>query len=190
MELFFQIPQGYDLVSNFMTLEQWLYMVIIPLAIVFVVTFYIGLERQNVGKAAGISAHVLVGIASLMIAVIQRIMFFNEVNAGIDPQGQRIIAQVVSGIGFIGAGVIMKDTRNIIHGITTAATLWFSAMLGLVVGSGFLYEGAFFGLFIMLFITIRDVKRGFNPLRAQKNSIGARIGPKYPINIQVSEEEK
>lgn len=190
MEMFFQVPEGYDLVSKFMTLDQWIYVVFIPLAIVFAVTFYIGLERQNVGKAAGISAHVLVGIASLMIAIVQRIMFFNEVNAGIDPQGQRVIAQVVSGIGFIGAGVIMKDTRNIIHGITTAATLWFSAILGLVVGSGFLWEGGFFGLFVILFITIRDVKRGFNPLRAQKNSIGSRIGPKHPIKIQVSEEEK
>lgn len=190
MNLLFNLPEGFKLVSDFLTWEEWLYVIILPLAIVFAVTFYIGLERQNVGKAAGISAHVLVGLGALMISLVQRIMYYDQINAGVDPEGQRVIAQVVSGIGFIGAGVIMKDNKSIIHGITTAATLWFSALLGIVCGSGHLWEGAFFGLFVIIFITIRDLKRGFNPLRAQKNSISSRLNPNEKRRVQVSEEEK
>lgn len=190
MNLLFDLPEGFKLVSDFLTWEEWLYVIILPLAIVFAVTFYIGLERQNVGKAAGISAHVLVGLGALMISLVQRIMYYDQINAGVDPEGQRVIAQVVSGIGFIGAGVIMKDNKSIIHGITTAATLWFSALLGIVCGSGHLWEGAFFGLFVIIFITIRDLKRGFNPLKANKNSISSRLNPNEKRRVQVSEEEK
>src|SRR5690554_5843700 len=117
MFLLANIPPASDLIQSFMTWDQWLYLVIIPTVIVFLVTFYVGLERQNVGKAAGISAHVLVGLASMMIAILQRLLYYEQSMIGHnEPEAQRIIAQVVSGVGFIGAGVIMKDTNNIIHG--------------------------------------------------------------------------
>ncbi len=155
---------------------DWLMVVFLPLIIVFVVTAYVGLERQNVGKAAGISAHVLVGLSATAIAIIQRLMFISQTEAGIsDPEGQRVIAQVVTGIGFIGAGVIMKDTHNIIHGITTAATIWFAALLGIVLGSGYILIGSILGGFVMLFMTLRDLKRGVNPFVPHPNSASQRL---------------
>lgn len=166
------IPDNHNLIESILNWDEWLYMIIIPGIITFLITFIVGLERQNVGKAAGISAHVLVGLSSMMIAVIQRFMFFQQFGVGIaDPEGQRIIAQVVSGVGFIGAGVIMKDRGNVIRGITTAATLWFSAVLGLILGSGYIYEGLAFGLFVVIFITLRDLKRGFNPLKPRVKQV-------------------
>ncbi|CDR31527.1 putative Mg(2+) transport ATPase [Acholeplasma oculi] len=166
MHTLFQMPDGYDMIQSFLTWEQWLYMILIPGFVVVIVKFFIGMERQNVGKAAGISAHILVGLSALMISFVQRASYLSEVANGIgDPEGQRIIAQVVTGIGFIGAGVIMKDSRNIIHGITTAATIWFSALLGIVLGMGYLYEGTLFGVFVVLFIFLRDLKRGVNPFK-------------------------
>jgi putative Mg2+ transporter-C (MgtC) family protein len=188
MDFLVTIPEGADLIESFMTIEQWLFMVIIPTIIVFAVTFYVGLERQNVGKAAGISAHVLVGIGAMMIAIMQRIMLYNQMEMGANAEGQRVIAQVVSGIGFIGAGVIMKDGNHIIHGITTAATIWFSAMFGLLLGSGYLYEGIFFGVFVVLFITIRDLKRGFNPLKARVTSASAQLKRRPKIEVIQSDE--
>ncbi len=171
---------------------DWLIIVIIPLSVVLIFTAFVGLERQNVGKAAGISAHVLVGVSATAIAIVQRLMFYSQSQQGItDPEGQRIIAQVVAGIGFIGAGVIMKDTKNIIHGITTAATLWFAAILGIVVGSGYVFVGLIFGLFVVIFMTLRDLKRGINPFIPHPHSTSQRIKDNllHP-ETELSEEDK
>lgn len=156
----------YDLNLGFMDI---LMKIILPLVLAFVVGGFVGLERQNVGKAAGLSSHILVAMASAGIAVMQRLMFEHQIylqstGVMIDPEGQRIIAQVVTGIGFIGAGVILKDSSHVIKGITTAATIWFTAMTGLILGSGYILIGSILGVFIIIFILARDFSRGFNPL--------------------------
>lgn len=141
--------------------------ILLPLAIVFVVSFIIGLERQNVGKAAGISAHVLVGLSTASIAIMQRFMLFEHILTGeqVMSEGQRIIAQVITGVGFIGAGVILKDHGNIIRGITTAATIWTVAMIGILLGSGYIVLGSILSVVILIFMISRDLKRGINPLK-------------------------
>ena len=83
-------------------------------------------------------------------------------------QGQRVIAQVITGIGFIGAGVIMKD-KFTVKGLTTAATIWTTAMIGLVLGSGYLILGTALGLIVCLFILIRDLNRGINPFKPYRS---------------------
>ncbi len=148
--------------------------IIVPLVIAFIIGAFVGLERQNVGKAAGLSSHILVAMASAGIAIMQRLMFEHQIylqstGIQIDPEGQRVIAQVVTGIGFIGAGVILKDQQQVIRGITTAATIWFTAMTGLILGSGYILIGSILGLFIIIFILTRDIKRGFNPLVPKDN---------------------
>ena len=156
-----------------LTLTEILVKVILPLFITFFVAAFVGLERQNVGKAAGFSSHILVAMAAAGIAIMQRLMFEYQIDLQatgvvIDPQGQRVIAQVITGIGFIGAGVIMKDQANVIKGITTAATIWFVVMIGLILGSGYIVIGTILGLFVVVFILTRDITRGFNPLRPQE----------------------
>ncbi|MBU1141808.1 MAG: MgtC/SapB family protein [Firmicutes bacterium] len=155
-----------------LSLTEILLKIFLPLAITFFVAYFVGLERQNVGKAAGLSAHVLVAMGAAGIAIMQRLMFEHQIflqNSGllIDPEGQRIIAQVITGIGFIGAGVIIKDQTNVVKGITTAATLWFMAMIGLIFGSGYVLIGSILGVFIVVFIAIRDIHRGFNPFKGK-----------------------
>lgn len=152
-----------------LSLMDLLLKVIVPLLIAFVVGAFVGLERQNVGKAAGLSSHILVAMASAGIAIMQRLMFEHQLflestGVNIDPEGQRVIAQVITGIGFIGAGVILKDQSQVIKGITTAATIWFTAMTGLILGSGYVVIGSILGAFIIIFILARDFSRGFNPL--------------------------
>ncbi len=157
----------YDLQLSF---NQILFMIIIPIALTYVFSGFVGLERQNVGKAAGLSSHVLVGIGAAGIAIMQRLMFQYQLdNNFTNPEGQRIIAQVVTGVGFIGAGAILKDHAHI-RGITTAATLWFSAMVGVVLGSGYLVLGSILGVFMVVLILVRDIVRGLNPFKSQIGS--------------------
>jgi putative Mg2+ transporter-C (MgtC) family protein len=149
--------------------------VLLPLVITFLVAAFVGLERQNVGKAAGLSSHILVAMGSAGIAIMQRLMFEHQIflqstGIAIDPEGQRIIAQVITGIGFVGAGVIIKDQSHVVKGITTAATIWFTAMIGLILGSGYIMIGALLGAFVIIFILLRDISRGFNPLKPKVKS--------------------
>lgn len=135
--------------------------IMLPLAISVFYSFLIGLERQNIGKSAGISAHILIAVSTTMLGIVQLFMFEHQGgNSAAD--NQRLIAQVLPGVGFIGAGVIMKGQKNII-GLTTAATIWATAMMGLVAGSGYILTSLIFGGFLVLFIYTRDLKRGINP---------------------------
>lgn len=148
---------------------DWLYAVVLPLLIMFIFAFYIGLERQNVGKAVGISTHVLVGITSVTVSIMQRIMFrYLELQGKADGSaGQRIIAQIITGVSFIGAGVVLKTDKGV-KGLTSAASIWATAGIGIVLGSGYLLVGGLVALFIMMFITIRDLSRGVNPFKPGK----------------------
>lgn len=160
------IPQsGIYEFATLNTFSDYLIKIIIPIAIMLIYTLFVGLERQNMGKAAGISAHTLVGLSSVCLSIVQRLMFeyaihYNHNNI----QGQRIIAQIVTGVGFLGAGVIMKDKLSV-KGLTTAATIYSAALLGIIVGSGYLIIGAIMAAIIIIFILIRDIKRGHNPFK-------------------------
>ncbi len=104
----------------------------------------IGWERKNKGKPVGIITNILVCLGATVLAIYQQLL-----HTGIEIHGfslliannyssneGRIVAQIVSGIGFLGAGTIMRD-KNSVSGITTAATLWIMACLGIVIGSGY-----------------------------------------------------
>ncbi|VEU80059.1 MgtC/SapB family protein [Haploplasma axanthum] len=159
------IIKDIDIFKDFQTLGL---KILLPLVIAFIVAGYVGLERQNVGKAAGISAHILVGLAATGIAIFNRLIFDWQIELAIQghdvrPEGQRVIAQVLAGVGFIGAGVILKDKFNVIRGLTTASTIWSVAIIGVILGSGYILLGSLLGIIIMIFITIRDISRGVNP---------------------------
>jgi len=154
------------ILDSTISLEQLFYVILLPLFLTSVIAYFIGFERQKIGKAAGISSHMLVAFASAAIAIMQRLLYEYEIQqlGMTEVQTQRIIAQVLTGIGFIGAGVILKE-KGSIKGITTATTIWSSAIIGLILGSGFIVLGLIVGLFIFLFIFLRDLARGFNPFR-------------------------
>lgn len=98
----------------------------------------IGNERGRHGSAAGLRTHILVCIGSAMTAL-TGIYVAEATGAGGDVL--RIPAQVISGIGFLGAGMIIVKNNNVITGLTTAAGLWATAAIGIAVGYGF-YAGA------------------------------------------------
>jgi putative Mg2+ transporter-C (MgtC) family protein len=101
---------------------------VIKLMLALVIGFLIGLERESRGKDAGISTHAL---------VIMGAMLFTYLSGIVDPLStSRISAQIVTGIGFLGAGLIIKDGASV-RNLTTAAGLWFAAAIGMAIGYGY-----------------------------------------------------
>jgi putative Mg2+ transporter-C (MgtC) family protein len=99
------------------------------LAIVFGAV--VGAERQLSGKAAGLRTNILICLGAAVFTIISR-----EMGGGHSDSITRIAAQIVSGIGFLGAGAIIQD-RGGVHGLTTAATIWLVASIGMACGAGF-----------------------------------------------------
>jgi len=111
----------------------------------------IGSDRGRHGRAAGLRTHILVCVGSTM-TVLLGLYSVQVLGVGGDPL--RVSAQVVSGIGFLGAGTILTRNHTHVTGLTTAAGLWATACLGLAVGAG-LYSAAVVGwLVIMVTITV------------------------------------
>lgn len=107
----------------------------------------IGLDRGRHGRAAGLRTHILVCLGAAMTTMIG-LYVSNELGSPGDPL--RMGSQVVSGIGFLGAGTIMIRNRSHITGLTTAAGLWATACIGLGIGVGF-YEGVLIAFCVVVF---------------------------------------
>lgn len=97
---------------------------------------FIGIERELSDKAAGLRTNILICVGSCLFMIVSR-QFLGQASA--DPT--RIAAQIVSGIGFLGAGAIMRDGEHV-TGLTTAATIWVVAAIGMAVGYGSYQIGA------------------------------------------------
>ncbi len=123
---------------------------LVGLGISIVLGFIIGLERESRGKDAGISTHIL---------VIGGSMLFTLISAMVDPAStSRIASQIIPGIGFLGAGLILKEGGNV-HNLTTAASLWFSAAIGMAIGFGFYTVAIIAGVACMLIPRIPGIRK-------------------------------
>ncbi len=115
----------------------------------------IGYERQSRRKSAGLRTNVLVCLGSCLI-MIMSIELYQDVEGKTNADPARLAAQVVSGIGFLGAGAIMKEGLSV-TGLTTAACLWVVAGVGLAVGAGY-YSGALIST-ALVFVTLGSLSR-------------------------------
>lgn len=102
----------------------------------------IGWERGHRNKQAGLKTHLLVALGSALITVTSIYGFLPYLKPGTPFDPTRIPAQIVSGIGFLGAGAILRRSDWIVQGLTTAATLWVVAGIGIAAGSGFYFPAA------------------------------------------------
>ncbi len=99
----------------------------------------LGYERERHGISAGLRTNILVCVSAALMMIVSKYFYYkpgeiiDNINIGLDPS--RIAASIISGIGFLGAGVIIKE-RGSIRGLTTAATLWYNAGLGMACGAG------------------------------------------------------
>lgn len=117
----------------------------------------IGVEREMKNRAAGFRTHIIVSVGACLIMLIG-VDAIGEISSDNARDVARMAGQVVSGIGFLGAGTILQK-KDGVSGLTTAATLWLSAAIGLAVGIGY-YEGAIIATVICL-ITLVSLK-GFS----------------------------
>lgn len=105
------------------------------LGIAFVLSAIIGVERQRKLKSAGLRTHTLVGLGSAVFTLVSAYGFSHVVGADVILDPSRIAAQIVSGIGFLGAGVIFVR-KGSVSGLTTAASIWVTAAIGMACGAG------------------------------------------------------
>ncbi|MDR6883318.1 MgtC/SapB family protein [Bacillus sp. 3255] len=130
----------------------------------------IGFEREWSNHAAGLRTHILVCIGSaaiMLLSIYGFNQFVYEANVRIDPA--RLAAQVITGIGFLGAGAIMRNGSTV-SGLTTAASIWVVAAIGLCVGAGFLYCAvlATFMVLVSLFVLNKWEKHLFRHRKHQE----------------------
>lgn len=108
---------------------------LVLLVLAFVLSAVIGIERQRQLKSAGLRTHTLVGLGAAVFTLVSAYGFENVLGADVVLDPSRIAAQIVSGIGFLGAGVIFVR-QNVVNGLTTAASIWVTAAIGMACGAG------------------------------------------------------
>ena len=120
----------------------------IRLLFALAVGLIIGIDRERKRRVAGIKTHILVCLGSALVMITSQYMMltFGEVAADVSRMG----AQVISGVGFLGVGTIIVTGRNQVKGLTTAASIWVCACVGLAAGIGFI-EGVVIVLILLVF---------------------------------------
>lgn len=151
--------------------QTWLQ--VAELGLAFVLSALIGLEREIRQKSAGLRTYTLVGFASALIILISKYGFTDILKENLvvlDPS--RIAAQIVSGIGFIGGGLIFVH-RDVVRGLTTAAIIWLTAAVGMACGAGL--------PFLALFVTAAHflVVYGYTPLARRILAERAQLHVRY-----------
>ena len=117
---------------------------LLGLLICFLLSFLLGIERQYRRRFLGLRTMILVSVGSYLF------VSFSFLLTGYQTDASRIAAQVVAGIGFLGAGVIMKDDKNSkVRGLTTAATLWCDSSIGVLCAGGFIKEAIVASLVVL-----------------------------------------
>lgn len=153
------------LLQNFIQLEP--IDVLIKLILIYILAGFIGLERAALSKPAGFRTHVLVGMSAVLTVVCAHKIA--EIAGSTD--FSRIPAQLLSGIGFLGAGTVLKDGFNV-KGLTTAASLLAITCIGLCVGAGLYLSGII--ATAVVYVVLKH-----------SSSISEKVGHFHPINLYV-----
>ena len=130
-----------------LTQVDWL----IRLIIAGICGYAIGYERNSRSKNAGIRTHLIVSLSAALMIIVSKYGFMDIINlqgVGLDPS--RVAAQVVSGIGFLGAGMIFVHNQSV-NSLTTAAGIWATSGIGMAIGSGLYFIGVAATLLIIIF---------------------------------------
>ncbi len=145
------------------------------ISVCFLLSFLIGIERQYRRRIIGLRTSILVSIGSFLFVTFSINVGSNDIS--------RIASQVVTGMGFLGAGVILKDGKKV-RGLTTAATLWCDAAIGVLVAGGAIFE-AIIGTIVILFSNI--ILRYINKL---VNNISGSREIEYEYNLDLNINNK
>ena len=146
-----------EFLNKFVDLEPGVLEVLLRLACAMLVGLVIGTEREYTHRPAGMRTHILVALGACTVSILGEYIFMHY-STEADPA--RLSAQVVTGVGFLGAGTIMREGVNV-KGLTTAASVWAVACLGIAAGFGH-YSLAIAGMvLIFLTLTVFEWLQGF-----------------------------
>ncbi|MBQ9762639.1 MAG: MgtC/SapB family protein [Oscillospiraceae bacterium] len=152
-----------DILDSF-RLEPGVWQICLRLLCAMVVGLVIGTEREYTNRPAGMRTHVLVALGACVVAITGQMLHF-QYNSG-DPA--RLAAQVITGVGFLGAGTILREGASV-KGLTTAASVWTVACLGIAAGFGY-YPIALCGMvFMLITLTILEFFQHRLPGRNQSH---------------------
>lgn len=139
--------------NDYINMEPGLVHIALRLACAMLVGIVIGLEREYTHRPAGLRTHILVALGACAVSITGEMIFRHYSLAGAMPDPARLSAQVITGVGFLGAGTIMKEGASV-KGLTTAASVWAVACLGIAAGFGY-YALTLLGMvFIMVTLTL------------------------------------
>lgn len=171
------------MISEFINSETFKVSIVIIFKIIVCVILVgaIGYNREKKGMVVGIRTHVMVGLVGLLIQITS--LEYYRINGG-DNDVFRLAGQYISGIGFLGAGTILKDKRSV-KGLTTAASICLVAIIGLAVGSGIYLASILVTLVAYAFLN--DIFRIKNLITISRNS-HAHIEVRISENISVTVE--
>ncbi len=158
--------------------------ILVRIILAVLLAFIPGIERELTGKFAGLRTHILVSLGACVFTLLSIYGFQMKIGQEVLVQNDpaRIAAQVITGIGFIGAGTVMRHGSNV-FGITTAATLWMCAAIGMSCGCGEYITAIIASVATLLvLISIRSLEKNF----LSKRKIFYTV---YEINLSVSIDE-
>jgi len=141
---------------------QWLAQDAVKLLVAVLLGGAIGVEREIVGKPAGLRTNILIAVGSTLITITS--VRFAAQYEGTDPS--RIAAQIVTGVGFLGAGSILQSRASVV-GLTTAATIWAVAGIGIAIGAGYIPIAFAATLIILLCLTLLRPLEGWTVRRRE-----------------------
>lgn len=140
--------------TSFLQTELWVQLeFLLRIVVAGVCGLFIGLERKNRLKNAGLKTHLLIAVTSALMVIISKYGFFDVLSMGLSVDASRVAASVASGIGFLGAGLILAGKHEVI-GVTTAAGVWATVGIGMALGAGMYFLGIASTILILVSQTI------------------------------------
>lgn len=164
------------------------YDILIKLGISAILGLIIGLERELKRKPVGLKTSLVISVVSCLLTIVSiesAYMFPDSDNVRITMDPLRLAAQIVSGIGFLGAGVILRRGNDSISGLTTAAMIWGAAGIGIAVGAGFFIE-AFVGVALLIISVelVPYVMKYIGPKQLREKEISLQLFIRDKIQIE------
>lgn len=153
-----------DILHSF-RMEPGFWEICLRLLCAMIVGLVIGTEREYTNRPAGMRTHILVALGACVVAITGQILFTQYRTLGAAPDPARLAAQVITGVGFLGAGTIMREGATV-KGLTTAASVWTVACLGIAAGYGYYAIAAAGLIFTFITLTILELVQHHLPGRA------------------------
>ncbi|EST52032.1 methyltransferase [Brevibacillus panacihumi W25] len=150
---------------------------LLKLGVALFLGLLIGVDRQLKHKPLGVKTSMVISVASCLITIvsIQSVPRFS-MPSGTNMDAMRLAAQIVSGVGFLGAGVILRRSNDVISGLTTASMVWAASGLGIAVGAGFYFEAVSATLLIILAINVFPlILRWLGPSSLRQRDLSLKI---------------